>query len=88
MFRDNFKNSLLQIRFHCFTEKYIALYPYNSAEPDDLCFDQNDVIKVIKKDSEWWTGILNGKTRVFPSNYVQKVEYQVIVSSNNQVDDF
>lgn len=63
---------------HHFAEKYIALYPYQSAEPDDLCFDQNDVIKVIKKDGEWWTGVLNGKTGVFPSNYVQKMEYQVM----------
>lgn len=33
---------------------------------------------MIKKDGEWWTGVLNGKTGVFPSNYVQKMEYQVM----------
>lgn len=35
------------------------------------------MIKVIKKDGDWWTGVLNGKTGVFPANYVQKTEYQV-----------
>ena len=58
-------------------EYYTAIYPYQSTEPDDLCFEQNDLIKVIKKDGDWWTGILNGKTGVFPSNYVQKANYQV-----------
>lgn len=58
-------------------EFYEALYPYSSTEPDDLCFEQNDIIKVIKKDGEWWTGVLRGKCGVFPSNYVQKTTYQV-----------
>ncbi|XP_065226196.1 intersectin-2 isoform X2 [Planococcus citri] len=54
---------------------YTAIYPYQSTEPDDLCFEQNDLIKVIKKDGDWWTGVLNGRTGVFPSNYVQKADY-------------
>lgn len=76
--KSSFQKFIVFIRLYCFAEKYVALYPYQSAEPDDLCFDQNDIIKVIKKDGEWWTGVLNGKTGVFPSNYVQKMEYQVI----------
>lgn len=61
-------------------EKYIAIYPYNSTEPDDLSFEQNDVITIIKKEGEWWTGTLKDKTGVFPSNYVQKMDYQVNIS--------
>uniref|UniRef100_A0A8C7FW61 Intersectin 1 n=1 Tax=Oncorhynchus kisutch TaxID=8019 RepID=A0A8C7FW61_ONCKI len=51
--------------------KYIAMYTYESNEQGDLTFQQGDVIVVTKKEGDWWTGVVSGKTGVFPSNYVK-----------------
>uniref|UniRef100_A0A4W5MQ21 Intersectin-1 n=1 Tax=Hucho hucho TaxID=62062 RepID=A0A4W5MQ21_9TELE len=52
-------------------EEYIAMYTYESNEQGDLTFQQGDVIVVNKKEGDWWTGVVSGKTGVFPSNYVK-----------------
>ncbi|XP_053561144.1 intersectin-1 [Bombina bombina] len=52
-------------------EEYIAMYTYESNEQGDLTFQQGDMIMVIKKDGDWWTGMVGDKTGVFPSNYVR-----------------
>ncbi|XP_034145765.1 intersectin-1 isoform X5 [Esox lucius] len=54
----------------CYPE-YIAMYTYESNEQGDLTFQQGDVIVVTKKEGDWWTGVVSGKTGVFPSNYVK-----------------
>ena len=52
---------------------YVAMYPYESNEPGDLSFAAGEMVTVIKKDGDWWTGVIGGsRTGVFPSNYVQK----------------
>uniref|UniRef100_A0A8C8LW84 Osteoclast-stimulating factor 1 n=1 Tax=Oncorhynchus tshawytscha TaxID=74940 RepID=A0A8C8LW84_ONCTS len=53
------------------TSEYIAMYTYESNEQGDLTFQQGDVIVVTKKEGDWWTGLVSGKTGVFPSNYVK-----------------
>uniref|UniRef100_A0A8C7NQY8 Intersectin-1 n=1 Tax=Oncorhynchus mykiss TaxID=8022 RepID=A0A8C7NQY8_ONCMY len=55
---------------HSYIE-YIAMYTYESNEQGDLTFQQGDVIVVTKKEGDWWTGVVSGKTGVFPSNYVK-----------------
>uniref|UniRef100_A0A4W5N7X1 Intersectin-1 n=1 Tax=Hucho hucho TaxID=62062 RepID=A0A4W5N7X1_9TELE len=52
-------------------EEFIAMYTYESNEQGDLTFQQGDVIVVTKKEGDWWTGVVSGKTGVFPSNYVK-----------------
>lgn len=52
-------------------EEYIACYPYESAEIGDLIFSVGERILVIKKDGDWWTGMIGNRTGIFPSNYVQ-----------------
>ncbi|XP_041439354.1 intersectin-1-like isoform X3 [Xenopus laevis] len=52
-------------------EEFIAMYTYESNEQGDLTFQQGDLIVVIKKDGDWWTGTVGDKTGVFPSNYVR-----------------
>lgn len=52
--------------------QYIACYPYESAEPGDLTFVAGELITVVQKDGDWWTGVIGGtRTGMFPSNYVQ-----------------
>lgn len=60
-----------------FTEYYVALYPYQSEEAGDLCFNQGEVMLVVKKEGDWWTGVIGDRTGIFPSNYVQKADSQV-----------
>lgn len=54
-------------------EGYIACYPYESGEMGDLTFSAGEYITVIKKDGDWWTGVIGDRTGIFPSNYVQDV---------------
>ena len=43
-------------------------------EPNDLSFRVGDIIEVVAEtNADWWTGRLNGKQGLFPSNYVEKV---------------
>lgn len=60
-------------------EYYIANYTYISQEPGDLTFNAGEVITVLKKEGDWWTGKLKNNVGIFPSNYVQKLD---VVSSN------
>ncbi|KAG7207393.1 hypothetical protein KM043_009047 [Ampulex compressa] len=55
-------------------EYYMALYQYASAEVGDLSFNQGEVILVIKKEGDWWTGCIGDRTGIFPSNYVEKCD--------------
>lgn len=52
-------------------EKYIACYPYQSAEAGDLVFEAGEEVLVVKKDGDWWTGVIGNRTGIFPANYVQ-----------------
>ena len=57
----------------CFAELCVALYSYSSDEPGDLVFQKGDVIKVLRAETDWWRGSLNGRTGDFPANYVSKM---------------
>ncbi|KAH9958574.1 SH3 domain-containing protein [Russula dissimulans] len=53
-----------------------ALWAYNEdgSEPNDLSFRTGDIIEVVAEtNSDWWTGKVNGKEGIFPSNYVEKI---------------
>lgn len=62
-------------------EEYIAMYTYESNEQGDLTFQQGDMIVVIKKDGDWWTGTVGDKTGVFPSNYVRLKDSEGMVTA-------
>ncbi|VDO98045.1 unnamed protein product [Schistosoma margrebowiei] len=67
--------------FSCETAPYICVYGsdgvdiyvfYVRDKDDELTFVENQIIYVIKKnDDGWWEGIMNGKTGLFPGNYVE-----------------
>ena len=62
-------------------EYYIAAYPYESAEAGDLSFGAGEMVMVIKKEGDWWTGTIGNRTGMFPSNYVQKADVGVGAST-------
>ena len=50
-----------------------ALFLYTASNSDELSIEPGDVINVLQtelEDSGWWKGELNGKTGVFPDNFV------------------
>jgi hypothetical protein len=53
------------------------LYPYQSTEAGDLSFQHGEVVLVVKKEGDWWTGTIGDRQGIFPSNYVQKAETEV-----------
>ena len=53
------------------------MYTYESSEQGDLTFQQGDVIAVLKKEGDWWTGAVADRTGVFPSNYVKPRDSEV-----------
>uniref|UniRef100_A0A8B9G982 Intersectin 2 n=1 Tax=Amazona collaria TaxID=241587 RepID=A0A8B9G982_9PSIT len=59
---------------------YVALYSYSSSEPGDLTFTEGEEILVTQKEGEWWTGSINSRTGIFPSNYVRPKDQEA--SSN------
>jgi uncharacterized protein YgiM (DUF1202 family) len=65
---------------------YIAMYPYESNEPGDLSFVAGEMVTIIKKDGDWWTGTIGARTGVFPSNYVQKAELQYEAAADSEVE--
>ncbi|XP_053133870.1 unconventional myosin-Ie-like isoform X2 [Hemicordylus capensis] len=51
-----------------------ALYAYDAQDTDELSFNADDFIEIIKEDpSGWWQGRIRGKEGVFPGNYVEKM---------------
>ncbi|KAF6206524.1 hypothetical protein GE061_017758 [Apolygus lucorum] len=56
---------------------YVALYAYSSTEAGDLTFDQGETIQVVAMNGDWWTGVIGDRSGMFPSNFVQKADYQV-----------
>nr|UGW01545.1 epidermal growth factor receptor [Eriocheir sinensis] len=69
------------------SEFYQALYPYQSGEPGDLIFNAGDVILVVKKEGDWWHGICNENSGIFPSNYVELMTNQFITSAGDKVEE-
>lgn len=59
-------------------ENFVACYPYQSAETGDLTFEAGEEVRVIKKEGDWWTGVIGSRTGIFPANYVQP-----IIDNNN-----
>ena len=51
----------------------VALYDYIKDKDDELTFQENAVIYVVKKnDDGWYEGVMEpGLTGLFPGNYVE-----------------
>lgn len=55
----------------CF--KFFVFF-FSSENDQELDFNEGDVIQVEEQiDENWLSGTLNGKTGLFPTNYVEKM---------------
>ncbi|XP_072917472.1 myosin IEb isoform X2 [Hemitrygon akajei] len=51
-----------------------ALYAYDAQDTDELSFNADDIIEIVKEDpSGWWVGRIRGKEGLLPGNYVEKI---------------
>ncbi|CAM5133501.1 unnamed protein product [Natator depressus] len=51
-----------------------ALYAYDAQDTDELSFNADEYIEIIREDpSGWWRGRIRGKEGLFPGNYVEKL---------------
>ncbi|XP_039606317.1 myosin IEb [Polypterus senegalus] len=51
-----------------------TLYAYDAQDTDELSFNADDIIEIIREDpSGWWVGRIRGKEGLFPGNYVEKI---------------
>uniref|UniRef100_A0A8C7YKZ2 Osteoclast-stimulating factor 1 n=1 Tax=Oryzias sinensis TaxID=183150 RepID=A0A8C7YKZ2_9TELE len=51
-----------------------ALYQYVGQDSDEISFEVNDVIELVREDpSGWWFGRIRGRQGMFPGNYVEKI---------------
>jgi hypothetical protein len=49
-----------------------ALYDYEAAEDNELSFPEDAQVTNLEfPDEDWWFGSYNGKSGLFPANYVQ-----------------
>ncbi|CAI4224974.1 unnamed protein product [Auanema sp. JU1783] len=53
---------------------YVALFEFEAVEPTDLSLAVGDKILVVEQNESWWKGKCNGKTGIFPANYVEKLD--------------
>ncbi|KAL3108428.1 hypothetical protein niasHT_015350 [Heterodera trifolii] len=53
-------------------EWFIALYQFDAVESTDLSLKPGDRIWVTDQRDQWWRGTCDGKSGIFPANYVQK----------------
>lgn len=53
-----------------------VMFDYAPALPDELVLKKGDIVTIISKETEdegWWQGELNGKTGLFPDNFVMLI---------------
>lgn len=51
-----------------------ALFEYAATQEDELTLREGDIVENVQQDTGgWWTGTLNGKTGMFPDNFVEVV---------------
>ncbi|KAL0967493.1 hypothetical protein UPYG_G00252930 [Umbra pygmaea] len=65
-----------------------ALFEYMPLNEDELELKIGDIIDITEEVEEgWWSGILNGKSGLFPSNFVKEIEKNEDGETNDIPDE-
>lgn len=49
----------------------VAMYDFETNNPDELPFKRGDIITIHQETGQWWLGEINGRRGLIPANYVQ-----------------
>ena len=54
-------------------ERVVALFAYTAQHSDELSFKKDDIITILERgaDPDWWKGELDGRSGLFPANYIR-----------------
>ncbi|KAI5475373.1 hypothetical protein MNV49_001477 [Pseudohyphozyma bogoriensis] len=56
-----------------------AVWDYVQSQEDDLPFQKGDIITIEEEpNADWWRGSLDGRTGIFPSNHVERMDDAVL----------
>ncbi|XP_042283072.1 nostrin [Thunnus maccoyii] len=59
---------------YCSIGRCKALYNFTPDQDDELTLKEGDLLDIYtKEESGWWFGVLNGRTGLFPSTYVEEL---------------
>ncbi|XP_044222575.1 nostrin [Thunnus albacares] len=59
---------------YCSIGRCKALYNFTPDQDDELTLREGDLLDIYtKEESGWWFGVLNGRTGLFPSTYVEEL---------------
>ncbi|XP_053469947.1 CD2-associated protein isoform X1 [Ictalurus furcatus] len=65
-----------------------VLFEYVPQNEDELELKVGEIIDISEEVEEgWWSGIMNGKTGLFPSNFVKEIETSEDGESNDVADE-
>ncbi len=54
--------------------KAAAMYPYAAGNPDELSFEEGDVLAIVdRSEPDWWKAEKDGKIHVVPAAYLELV---------------
>ena len=56
-----------------YIDQVVALYDFQSTQPETISFPREAVINIIEKTSDWWLGEYQGKIGLLPNNYVKSI---------------
>merc|ERR1719458_1485226 len=57
-------------------EQCLVLFPYTAQNEDELTLEEGQTIQIISREVEdkgWWKGEIDGRTGVFPDNFVKLI---------------
>merc|ERR550532_2277311 len=57
-------------------EQCLVLFPYTAQNEDELTLEEGQTIQIISREVEdkgWWKGEVDGRTGVFPDNFVKLI---------------
>ena len=68
--------------FFTYLVKVKVIFDYDATQPDELTIKVGDIISDVKKQpGGWWEGVLNGRKGVFPDNFVEVSNINLLVLS-------
>ena len=66
-------------------KKAKVIFSYDAKKEDELTLNVGDIVDILRVTEEdgWWSGQLGSKEGLFPSNYVEVIEYEDVAEANN-----